>query len=297
MRLSLFVLWDTGRMSSPMTVQEFYHPGLDPRIRCFRAGEEVDTFVVVTERMLIYLDSMSTPELMRQVIELTSVDAGARQVVVINTHADWDHVYGNQVFERGDLRGLIVASEATAARLHSEEARAVLASQQAQDTRFEAVKLTPPHLTFPDTLTLDGGDLSLHLFPTPGHRQGHVSVWIPEVRTLLAGDAAEYPWPCIGTYSDLDALRASLERMTALDPAFVLPCHGGTSSPDLMARNLAYLDRLAELVSAGLADAPELSYEAALTWLGTTPDAVPGFYRDFHQGAVKATREWLGEQA
>jgi glyoxylase-like metal-dependent hydrolase (beta-lactamase superfamily II) len=283
-------------MSSPQTIQEFHHPGLDPRIRCFRAGEEVDTFVVVTERLLVYVDTMSTPELMRQVVEAASADVGARQVMVLNTHADWDHVYGNSIFGGREQPGLIVASEATAARLHSDEARAVLAHQQEQDARFSSVTLTPPHLTFPSTLTLDGGDLTLHLFPTPGHRADHVSVWIPEVRTLLAGDAAEYPWPCIGTYSDLDAMRASLERMIELDPAFVLPCHGGTSSPDLTARNLAYLDRLATLVKLGPAEAPALTYEAALAWLGTTPDAVPSFYRDFHQDAVEATQRWLASR-
>ena len=194
----------------------------------------------------------------------------------------------------GPLPGVIVASQATAARLHSDEARAVLAHQRTEEARFESVTLTPPHLMSPGTLTLDGGDLTLHVFPTPGHRADHVSVWIPEIRTLLAGDAAEWPLPCIGTYSDLDAMRTSLARMTALDPAFVLPCHGGTAEPDLMAQNLAYLERLAALLSSGHSEA-DLSYEAALTWLGTTPDAVPEFYRDFHQDAVEATQAWLAK--
>lgn len=280
--------------AAPDRVEEFWHPGLDPRVRCFRAGEEVDTFVVLTEQLAVYVDTMSTPDLMRQVIDQTKGDLRGRQVVVLNTHADWDHVYGNQLCgPGGELPGLLVAGQATAARLRSAAARERLAAQQAEDLRFTPVTLTPPHLSFPDTLTLNGGDLTLHLLPTPGHTPDHVSVWLPEIRTLLAGDAAEFPWPCLSSASDVTAMRASLAQMAALDPALVLPCHGGTCAPDLMARNLAYLDRLADRLRDP--QAPEPGYAEALAWLGTTPEQVPEFYRGFHQDAMKATRMWLEE--
>ncbi|MDV6374802.1 hypothetical protein [Deinococcus arenicola] len=98
----------------PTHVQELRHPEVDPRIRWFRAGEEVDTFAVVTSRFLIFVDTMATPALMRQVIEAVRPDVAGRTVLVLNTHADWDHVYGNSLFNpERDLPGLLIASEAT----------------------------------------------------------------------------------------------------------------------------------------------------------------------------------------
>jgi glyoxylase-like metal-dependent hydrolase (beta-lactamase superfamily II) len=277
-------------------VQEFSHAGLDPRIRCFRAGEEVDTFVVFTDRMVVYVDTVSTPSLMRQVIQNTRVDLNGRPVVALNTHADWDHVYGNQEFGAGGaLPGLLVASQATDSRLRRGQAQERLAAQQAQEGRFREVVLTQPHLTFPNTLTLHGGDLTLELLSTPGHKPDHFSIWIPELRTLLAGDAAEFPLPCLTVDSDLTAMRASLTLMASLAPEIVLPCHGGTCTPELMNTNLAYLDRLAEELehSGGQPDTPGLAYPEILAWLGTSPQDVPDFYRQFHDDAVEATRIWL----
>ena len=281
------------------TVQEFSHVGLDPRVRCFRAGEDVDTFVIFTERMVVYVDTMSTPNLMRQVIQNTRADLNGRPVVALNTHADWDHVYGNQEFgSSGALPGLLMASQATEGRLHRAQAQERLTAQQAQDQRFREVVLTHPHLTFSDTITLHGGDLTLELLSTPGHKPDHFSVWIPELRTLLAGDAAEFPLPCLTADSDLTAMRASLTLMSSLAPRIVLPCHGGTCTPGLMNTNLAYLDRLTEELelSGGQSDAPGLAYEKILAWLGASPQAVPDFYRQFHNDAIEATRIWLGNR-
>lgn len=103
-------------MSAPPEVVEEVRPsGVDPRIRVFHAGEEVDTFVVLTRRFAVFIDTMSTPALMRQVIERVRPDLQGRPVLVVNTHADWDHVYGNQLFAAGgELPGLIVGSSGTA---------------------------------------------------------------------------------------------------------------------------------------------------------------------------------------
>ena len=271
---------------APVQVEEIRLPGVDPRIRLFRAGEEVDTFVVLTRRLAVFVDTMATPGLMRQVVERVRPDLPGRAVVVLNTHADWDHVYGNSVFlTGGDLPGVIVASERTRDRLCGVGASEVLARQQRQEERFREVTLVPPHLTFPEHLTLEGGDLTLEVLPTPGHTDDHVSVWIPELRTLLAGDAAEFPFPHVSSGATLPGLRASLERLAALRPEVVLPCHGGTTDPHLLAWNLRYF--------GALEARPDLTYEAALAELGVGPGDVPAFYRPFHEDAVRATRELL----
>jgi glyoxylase-like metal-dependent hydrolase (beta-lactamase superfamily II) len=132
-----------------------------------------------------------------------------------------------------------------------------------------------------------------------------VSVWIPELRLLLAGDAAERPFPYVGDPDGLPMLRRSLRALAALAPATVIPCHGGPTNAELLARNLAYFDELERRARAALADGalppdwrehddlPELlglSYEAALLAQSIAPESVPELwgYRRFHLLACRA---------
>ena len=289
--------------AGPVTVEEIQHPQVDSRIRIFRAGEEVDTFVVSTSRFVVFIDTMSTPALMQQVIENVRPDIDGRLVLVVNTHADWDHVYGNSLFAPdGERPALIVGSALTRERLRSPAALERLRKQQAEESRFADVRLVPPDLVFTDALSLDGGDLTLKLLATPGHTPDHCSVWIPEIGTLLAGDAAEFPFPSVRDGATLAQVRSSLQYLKTLQPKVVLPCHGGTIGPDLLDQNLAYFNRLRKLVNTEVslehwsaltesALPPPLRYTAVLEVLGTSPERVPAFYRSFHLDAVRATAE------
>ena len=292
--------------SSPAEPTELPNAGWDQRLRMFRAGNEVDTCALVTERYMVLIDTMATPELSAAIVGAVREDLAGRQLLVVNTHADWDHAWGYASFEApgGQYPLPIIGHAKTAQRLRSEDARRYLVERQRQEARFSQVLLVPPTITFEGTLRIEGGDLTLELIPTPGHTEDHVSVWVPELRLLLAGDAAEHPFPFVEQPEGLPELRRSLDRLAALEPAMVIPCHGGTTDPGLLARNLAYFDELerrghALLQTEGAPDGWErredlpallgLPYEDAVRQVGADPATVPAFYRDFHLAAVRAT--------
>ena len=62
----------------------------------------------------------------------------------------------------------------------------------------------------------------------------------------------------------------------------MLPCHGDTTEPTLLARNIAYLD-------AVIAD-PTLPLEGAARIAGVTVDELDPLYHDFHADALAASR-------
>jgi glyoxylase-like metal-dependent hydrolase (beta-lactamase superfamily II) len=285
--------------------------GWDTRLHWFRAGDEVDTFALITQRYLVIVDTMSTPELAADVMQALQRVRQGRQLLVINTHAHYDHCWGNALFSDTDGRyaAPIIGHARMRDVLLSQHTQDELAHTQQENPRFAQVRLVPPTITFTDSLQIDGGDLTLDLIPTPGHCDDHIAIWIPQIWLLLAGDAAEHPFPHVTRAEDLPLLRASLEQMLALDPQFVVPCHGGTTDPGLLRRNLNYFDEVAHRclqaretgivpedwdTNDQLADALHFPFAEALQLTGADPARTSEIYQRFHRDALRAT---LGAQA
>jgi glyoxylase-like metal-dependent hydrolase (beta-lactamase superfamily II) len=295
-------------------LSELPNGGWDTRLRVFRAGDEVDTCALITQRYVVLVDTMSTPKLATGILESVRPALQGRQLLVVNTHADWDHCWGNAVFATpgGSHPAPILGHEVARERLRGEEERQKLAERQQAEPRFADVRLVPPTLTCADGMRIDGGDLTLELLPTPGHTPDHLAVWVPELRLLLAGDAAEHPFPCVYDAVTLPALLASLHSLAALNAVTLIPCHGGTTDPGLPARNLAYfaaIERHARAAQAAGAlpsnwaerdDLPArigFPFDEAVRQCGADPAVTSPLYQRFHLAAVRVTLELLAKSA
>jgi glyoxylase-like metal-dependent hydrolase (beta-lactamase superfamily II) len=295
--------------SESAEVVEVPSRGWDARVRVFFSRDEVETFVLTTERYLIVVDSGTTPAVSAAIMELVKDDLTRRRLLVVNTHADYDHAWGNGAFaDDGPYPAPIIATRLARERLLGQESRDRLERMRQQDETLNEVQLVAPTLTFEGDIQIDGGDLTVQLLATPGHTPDHVSIWIPELRLVLAGDAAEFPFPWIDTPADMPLLRESLRRLVALGPVMVLPCHGETTTPDLLTNNLAYFDELERRIlnAPELPELPEdwatsdelpnligFPYEDALALVGAAPDSVSDTYRRFHLLATRSMVNWL----
>ena len=276
------------------------YPSLDSRIRVFRHGDIVDTFAVLTERFLVLIDTATRPEAMEAVLAALEPHRGNRALLVVNTHGDWDHVWGNAVFDAP--RAPILAHRLAPMRMVGPQAEAHLASLRAEHPGiYGRVRLTPPTMTA-ERCEIDGGDLVLHLIPTPGHTPDHLAIWIPQIRCLLAGDAAEIPFPLVSEDGSLSQLQRSLHLMHDLEPRTVLYCHApGRTDGGVIAANLTYFDELeARCREAGPGAGPDdLNWplEEALP-AGMTLDAVSDldFYRRFHAANITAALKERAEE-
>ena len=292
------------------TVTVVPNQGWDARILVCRCGTLVDTFVVVTERYVVLVDTLINTATAAALLEIARPHLAGRQLLAVNTHADWDHAWGNQIFDGPWALhpAPIVASRGCAERLRAAEAAHKLADLRARfPRRFDDVVLTPPTVLFDQRLAIDGGDLTLELFATPGHRYDHIAVYIPKIRTLLPGDAAELPFPFVESAATLPSMRDSLARMAALDPAVALYCHAPeTSGPAVLRRNMDYYDTVERRCRDALArdipacPAAEDDVEALVgfPYAEAVPpemdaDALAGFYRPGHQATIRAMLEWL----
>jgi glyoxylase-like metal-dependent hydrolase (beta-lactamase superfamily II) len=292
-----------------ISLAEVPNAGWDARLRVFRSREgEVDTFALVSARLVVLVDTTSLPAISARIVELLRPALDGRRLLVVNTHADYDHAWGNATFAPdGPFPAPIIAQEQARVRMESDAEREQLARMQAADPVFAGVRLAPPTLTFAERLTIHGGDLTIELLHTPGHTADHLCVWVSELRLLLAGDAAEHPFPVVGGADDVPLLRASLVRLATQGPAVVFPCHGGTTDSGLLARNTAYFDALERHARLAIAagrlpadwakrdDLPSLigfPFEEAIRGAGADPAAIPALYHDFHQANARAMVGW-----
>jgi glyoxylase-like metal-dependent hydrolase (beta-lactamase superfamily II) len=286
--------------------------GWDPRILVVRCGDLVDVFIVVSKRYVVLVDTLINPQTAAGMLRIAREQlTGGRQLLAVNTHADWDHFWGNQLFAGPDAihPAPIFASRRSADRFRApEEGQQFLAEMREHEPgRFDDVRITRPTVLFDDRLLIDGGDLTLELFPTPGHQPDHVAIFIPEIGALLAGDAAESPFPMVHTADGLPLLRASLAHMAALKPNIALYCHAPvTSGPELLQANIAYFDEVerrcraarAGGAAARPAEAEDVEALVAFPLAEAIPgdinaDELPDLYRRGHRTAIRAMLEWL----
>jgi glyoxylase-like metal-dependent hydrolase (beta-lactamase superfamily II) len=209
------------------------------------------------------------------------LDAMGRQVpaarhigTVVNTHANGDHCWGNELV----AGATIVASRRTAEEmaLLPPQALAALVAQAPQlgavgayvgrifgQFEFSNITLTLPTSTFEGELRLQVGGREVRLIEVgPAHTRGDTLVYLPADRVIFTGDivfASGHPMVWAGPVSNWIQ---ACERILALDVETVAPGHGPISDKRAVATMRDYFVYLAR-EARGRFDAGLTPLEAA----------------------------------
>ena len=189
-----------------------------------------------------------------------AVPAAAQIDTLVNTHANGDHCYGNQLV--GDA--VIVASARTAEEMTElpPAAMAALVAQAPQmgelgefflrcfgEFDFDGIELALPQQTFSGEHEVSVGDRRLVLIEVgPAHTRGDTLVHAPAERVLFTGDilfAGAHPIAWAGPVSNWIA---ACERILALEPEVIVPGHGPTSDTAAVRDCKAYFEYLSDEV-------------------------------------------------
>ena len=154
---------------------------------------------------------------------------------VVNTHANGDHCYGNELVVGAE----IVASAAAAVEMGEVPPTTLAALTSAPgevgelfrsffgDFDFEGIRLTLPTRTFEGRLSLDVGGREVELIEVgPAHTQGDVLVVVPDARTVFTGDIVFIGGQPIVWAGPLANWIAACDLMLGLDIDVVVPGHG-----------------------------------------------------------------------
>ncbi|MCH7952604.1 MAG: MBL fold metallo-hydrolase, partial [Chloroflexi bacterium] len=168
------------------------------------------------------VDTCFTERRSRALADAVHKTAGGRPVrTLINTHHHGDHTHGNYVFGPGVT---IVGHEKC-----REEVIATGLGTQAlwPDVDWGEIVVTPPSVTFGERLTLYAGDLELQLiYVGPAHTTNDILVWLPERRTLIAGDVVFNGTTPFCVFGSLAGSLRALDTIRALAPERIVPGHG-----------------------------------------------------------------------
>ncbi|HEY4428234.1 MAG TPA: MBL fold metallo-hydrolase [Solirubrobacteraceae bacterium] len=205
-------------------------------------------------------DLALTEEMLRSMRD--AVPAAARIDTVVNTHANGDHCYGNQL-----LAGArIVASTRTAEEM-SELPPAVMAGliEQAPGMGevgaffldcfgafdFTGIELALPGETFSGELGMRVGEHELRLIEVgPAHTRGDTLVHVPGERVLFSGDilfSQAHPIAWAGPVSNWIA---ACDRILAMDVDVIVPGHGPLAGPAEVRELRSYFEYLYERARA-----------------------------------------------
>lgn len=233
---------------------------------------DVNATLVVGEEAAVVVDTLSTDaqagELLAAVRAITPLP-----LVLVNTHAHFDHCYGNGVLADDCPGGGIWAHEATAMMLreHGEsQQRELYATWLPTEPELAeglaAVSLRPPDRTVHALSTMDIGGRALELRHFGrGHTDGDLVVSVPDADVLLAGDLVEQGAP--PSFDDAYPLDwpetvAEMLQLT-LPTTVVVPGHGHLVDVDFVRAQHEELTTLAWLIRDGHADGATVEAVAA----------------------------------
>jgi cyclase len=130
-----------------------------------------------------------------------AVSAAASVDILVNSHADGDHTYGNQLVRGAQIIATERAAEDMAQDLTPEQLRAVLANADdlgiagrflqriTAPFDFAGIELVLPTETFTGRKTLRVGDKTVELIDLgPAHSRGDLIVHVPEDRVVFVAD-------------------------------------------------------------------------------------------------------------
>jgi glyoxylase-like metal-dependent hydrolase (beta-lactamase superfamily II) len=212
---------------------------------------------------------------------------------VVNTHAHYDHTFGNQVF----AADATIYGHAGIAAHHAEFEGPRLAAWAADPAAapqydWHGVVLSPPTAPIAVPTSLDLGGRTVELIPLPaGHTDTDIVVHVPDADVWVVGDVIEESGPPMygsGSYPFgwPDALDALVGRLGEHD--IVIPGHGRPVDRAFVQDQAQRLLRVAETIRTGWTN--QESFESTAEHAASAA----GFPREIVESAVMRGFDQLG---
>jgi glyoxylase-like metal-dependent hydrolase (beta-lactamase superfamily II) len=166
----------------------------------------------------------------------------------VNTHANGDHIFGNQLLP-DEIE--IWSSVPTLEDFDEYPPQRMVDSQRRNPKSplnhfdFSGLQLRPPEHTFAGSTRLDVGGRVVELLELgPAHSRGDVAVHVPDARVVFAGDLLFIGVTPVMWAGPLARWSAAIDDLCSLDPVLIVPGHGPVTDVAGARRMQSLLDLL-----------------------------------------------------
>lgn len=217
---------------SSMNVERIGSRGL---LFSFEDPYYTNVHVILGENHVFILDTFLGNDSMKIVQNMIAEEGHAgKPIAVFNSHADYDHYWGNGAFKDA----LIIGHELCKARVLAEGEVSLV--KYADHQRGE-IELIPPNRIFQETLRFE--DEGVKFFHTPGHTLDSSSCFDEKDGVLFVGDNVESPLPYLN-HVNFDQYIQTLKSYLEFDWKYIITGHDPLlKGPELINRNIDYLQR------------------------------------------------------
>ena len=208
---------------------------------------ETNLGLITCSRQTVLIDTCWDLHFTREMLQHAEATLTRAPITrVINTHADGDHCWGNQLFSGS----IITATRACVEHMmHPSPRQLWVIKRGAKLLRslpsaglkslgrymggmlapyeFQKLRVTPAQETFSGETTITVEGVILQLIETgPGHTDGDCIVWVPERQVVFAGDILFVGVTPVAWTGPVENIRRGLRRLLELKPQVIVPGHG-----------------------------------------------------------------------
>ena len=192
--------------------------------------------LVVGEGVSLLVDTLFDLKITQRMLDAMKTHTETSPIsTVVNTHANGDHCYGNQLVKNSE----IIASAATAHEM-TEVPPSMLAALNSAPGEigdlfryffgafdFDGIEPVLPTKTFTDRYNFSVGGTEIELVEVgPAHTSGDTLVFVPGARTVYTGDILFIGGTPVVWAGPLDNWIAACDLICASDVEHIVPGHG-----------------------------------------------------------------------
>jgi glyoxylase-like metal-dependent hydrolase (beta-lactamase superfamily II) len=239
--------------------------------------------LIVGDGASLLVDTLFDLALTAEMLEaMAGATTAAPIATVVNTHANGDHCYGNELVKTAEIIASTAAAEEMSHVPPDLLASLTAAPGEAGDLfrrvfgpfQLAGITLTLPTRTFDGQLDIDVGGRRLELIEVgPAHTAGDVLVYSPQDKTVFTGDILFIGGTPIVWAGPLSNWVAACDRMLGMDVETVVPGHGPVTDKTGVAQVRDYLSFISAEATA--------RHDAGMSAWDAAQDIALGAYGDW----------------
>lgn len=211
---------------------------------------------IIGDKGVLVIDSLRVPSFARDLIQDVRHVTSKPVQYVIDTHAHWDHAWGNEEFPEAVIIGHENCyREMVDVEWNKEWRDKVVAANDPWSEEARLVNITPPNLTFETSMRLyfGGREIILRYFGK-AHTSGDIFIHLPADKIVFTGDVAQDGGVPYFADSYPDEWPDTADRLVELPVERFVSGHGPVGNHEALAGARDFIHTLVDHLKTAIRD-------------------------------------------